>query len=173
MKNYKELLKNISTIFLDYDGVLTDGTILINENGDQLRTGYVKDGYAIQFAIKQGYRIVIITGGSSDSIRRRCESLNISEIFLCVRNKSEFFQEFTRKNNLKLSEIAYLGDDIPDYLPMKKAGLAVCPADAAEEIKKISHYISHYKGGKGCVRDLIEQILKVQGKWMQEDAFEW
>lgn len=173
MKNYKELLQNITTIFLDYDGVLTDGTVLINENGEQLRTGFVRDGYAIQLAIKKGFRIVIITGGTSDSIRKRCESLNISDIFLCVRNKHDLFQEFTKKNNIKYSEVAYIGDDIPDYRPMKMAGLAVCPADAAEEIKKISHYVSLYKGGKGCVRDLLEQILKVQGKWMNEDAFEW
>ena len=173
MKNYKELLKNINTIFLDYDGVLTDGIVLINENGEQLRTGFVRDGYAIQLAIKKGIQLIVISGGTSESIRKRCESLNISAVFLGVRNKAELFKEIITEKKINPVEIAYIGDDIPDFLVMQMAELAVCPADAVSEIKRISHYISPYRGGHGCVRDLLEQILKVQKKWMDKDAFEW
>jgi len=173
MKNYKELLQHITTLIFDYDGVLTDGTVLTTENGDQLRTGNVRDGYALHIAIKNGYNVAIISGGTSHSIVKRCETLNMTDVFIGIGNKIETFQNYLKEKNARAEQVLYMGDDIPDYHVMRMAGLPACPADAAEEIKSISKYISHYKGGHGCVRDIIEQIMKIQGKWMNEDAFEW
>jgi len=173
MSNYKENLTRITTFIFDYDGVLTNGVVLITNTGDQLRTGHVKDGYALQLAIKSGYRIAVISGGYSESMRHRCNALNLTDVFLGVENKAEIFEEYIRKNNLSVDEVLYMGDDIPDYEVMKMVGMPVCPADAAEEIKSISKYISHFPGGAGCVRDIIEQVMKVQGKWMNGNAFHW
>jgi 3-deoxy-D-manno-octulosonate 8-phosphate phosphatase (KDO 8-P phosphatase) len=173
VKNYKELLKNITTFIFDYDGVFTNGIVLLLENGEQLRTANVKDGYALQLAKKKGYRIAVISGGRSESIRKRMFGLNITDIFIGVEHKIGVFHEYMEKNNLQKSEVLFMGDDIPDLQIMKEAGVATCPADAAEEIKSLAHYISHHKGGEGCVRDIIEQVMKIQGKWMNDDAFIW
>ncbi len=171
--NYKEILKNINTMIFDYDGVLTDGTVLTTENGEQYRTGYVRDGYALHLAVKKGYNVAIISGGTSDSINRRLESLNLTDIYTRVSNKIETFNHYLKQKNVDASQVLFMGDDIPDYKVMQMAGLPVCPADAAEEIKSISKYISSCKGGHGCVRDIVEQLMKIQGTWMNEDAFEW
>lgn len=173
MGNYKELLKNINTFIFDYDGVLSDGTVMILSNGEQVRSGFVKDGYAIQLALKKGYRIAVISGGISESMKTRCNILGITDTFLGVKDKSVVFDSYIKDNKLNTATVLYMGDDIPDYKVMKKAGVAVCPADAAEEIKTVSVYISPLAGGKGCVRDIIEQVLKVQRKWMDKDAFIW
>jgi len=173
MSNYKENLTTITTFIFDYDGVLTNGVVLITNTGDQLRTGHVKDGYALQLAIKNGFRVAVISGGYSESMRHRCNALNLTDVFLGVENKVEVYKEYLTKNNLTDSEVLYMGDDIPDFHVMKMVGMPVCPADAAEEIKGISKYISHFPGGAGCVRDIIEQVLKVQGKWMNGNAFHW
>ena len=173
MSNYKEGLTQITTFIFDYDGVLTNGVVLITNTGDQLRTGHVKDGYALQLAVKSGYRVAVISGGYSESMRHRCNALNLTDVFLGVENKKAVYEEYVAKNNLQASEILYMGDDIPDYQVMKLVGMPVCPADAAEEIKGISKYISHFDGGYGCVRDIIEQVMKVQGKWMNGNAFHW
>ena len=173
MSNYKALLRNISTFVFDYDGVMTDGVIVLNNDGEPLRTANVKDGYALQLIRKMGYNIAIISGGYSPSMLRRFESLNIENVFLGVSNKLEVFEKYLNDNGIKPEEVVYMGDDIPDYRPMKKAGVPVCPADAAEEIKSISVYISRYRGGHGCVRDIIEQVLKVQGRWMTDEAHQW
>lgn len=170
MSNYKAQLSKITTFIFDYDGVMTDGVIVINNDGEPLRTANVKDGYALQLLNKLGYNIAIISGGFSPSMLKRFEALNISDVFLGVGNKLETFQKYISDKNVLPEEVVYMGDDIPDYLPMTAAGLAVCPSDAAEEIKRICHYISHYRGGHGCVRDIIEQVLKVQGKWMSEEG---
>lgn len=162
MSNYKALLRNISTFIFDYDGVMTDGVIVLNNDGEPLRTANVKDGYALQLIRKMGYNIAIISGGYSPSMLRRFESLNIENVFLGVSNKLEVFEKYLNDNGIRPEEVVYVGDDIPDYRPMRKAGVPVCPADAAEEIKSISVYISRYRGGHGCVRDIIEQVLKVQ-----------
>ena len=124
-------------------------------------------------ALKKGYNVAIISGGSSDSINKRLESLNLKDIYICVSNKIETFNNYLKQKNVDTSQVLYMGDDIPDYKVMQMAGLPVCPADAAEEIKSISKYISSYKGGHGCVRDIIEQLMKIQGTWMNDDAFEW
>jgi 3-deoxy-D-manno-octulosonate 8-phosphate phosphatase (KDO 8-P phosphatase) len=173
MSNYKALLKHINTFVFDYDGVLTDGTVVLQADGEALRTANVKDGYAMQLAVKKGFRVVNISGGKSASMHKRFEALKIRDFFLGVANKLEVFQKFLKENGLKSDNVLYMGDDIPDYKPMKETGIACCPSDAAPEIKSISHYISDRGGGKGCVRDVIEQTLKVQGKWMDDDGFKW
>lgn len=173
MSNYKALLRNVNTFIFDYDGVMTDGVIVLNNDGEPLRTANVKDGYALQLIRKLGYNIAIISGGYSPSMLRRFESLNIENVFLGVSNKLEVFEKYLSDNGIRPEQVVYMGDDIPDYRPMKRAGVPVCPADAAEEIKSISVYISRYKGGHGCVRDIIEQVLKVQGRWMTDEAHQW
>lgn len=173
VRNYKELLKNITTFIFDYDGVFTNGTVLLTESGDQLRTANVKDGYALQLAVKKGYRIAIISGGKSEAMRKRLSGLNITDIFIGVEHKIHVYHDYLEKNNIQNNEVLFMGDDIPDFQIMKVAGVATCPSDAAEEIKALAHYISHFKGGEGCVRDIIEQVMKIQGKWMDGDAFVW
>jgi len=133
----------------------------------------VKDGYALQLLKKLNFNIAVISGGYSASMLKRFESLNIHDVFLGVSDKMEVLQDYMKINELEPEQVVYMGDDIPDYLPMQQVGVPVCPADAAEEIKRISVYISHFKGGKGCVRDIIEQVLKVQGKWLNDDAHHW
>jgi len=173
MTNYKEKLKDVNTFVFDYDGVLTDGTMIITESGEALRTANVKDGYALQLAVKKGYRIVVISGGFSQSMLRRCENLNIKDVFLGVNKKIEVFDRYIASHGIELEHVLFMGDDIPDLEIMKKAGVPTCPADAVEEIKKAAIYISHQSGGHGCVRDVIEQVMKVQGKWLNDDAYHW
>jgi len=173
MTNYKELLQNITTFIFDYDGVLTEGIVLLTEKGEPLRSANVRDGYALQLAVKKGYRIAVISGGKSPSMSHRLSSLGIKDVFLGVEHKIQVFEKYLSDNNIDPEEVVYMGDDIPDYHVMKRAAVPACPADAAEEIRAISKYISHYDGGKGCVRDIIEQVLKLQNKWMNDDAFKW
>jgi len=173
MTNYKEKLLQVNTFIFDYDGVLTDGTVILMSNGEALRTANVKDGYALQLAMKKGYRIAIISGAYSESVKRRFESLRVSDVFLGVEKKIEVFDEYLSEHSIDPQQVLFMGDDIPDYEIMRKAGVATCPADAAEEIKSLAAYISHHNGGHGCVRDVIEQVLKVQGNWMNEDAYHW
>ena len=173
MKNYKEKLKNITTFIFDFDGVLSDGKVLVTTNGDQLRTTNCKDGYALQYAIKQGYRICIISGGYSETMRARFGGFPHIDVFLKVSDKTEVFNEYLKNNNIRPEQVAYMGDDIPDYEVMQLAGLKACPADAAIEIQQTVHYISHLKGGEGCVRDIIEQTLRAQNKWFKEGACIW
>jgi len=174
MSNYKEKLKFITTFIFDYDGVLTGNQLILINDGEALRTANVKDGYAMQYAVKMGYKIAVISGGKAESVKKRFEAFNVSDVFMGVGNKSEIFDEYLKKNNLKSTEVLFMGDDIPDYHLMCKAGMPTCPSDAAEEIKNVAAYISNIKGGEGCVREIIEQVLKVQGKWFHpEKAFTW
>lgn len=173
MINYKEALTDITTMIFDFDGVLTDGKVLVLPDGEQLRTSNVRDGYALQLAIKKGYNIVIISGGQSKSMLKRFEYLGIKDIFLSISNKKETFENYLKSKNLSTNEVLYMGDDIPDYEVMNMARIAACPANASSEIKNISHYISHLNGGDGCARDIIEQVLKVHGNWFDKDAFHW
>jgi 3-deoxy-D-manno-octulosonate 8-phosphate phosphatase (KDO 8-P phosphatase) len=173
MRNYKELLANINTFIFDYDGVLTDGKVILQENGEPLRSANVRDGYALQLAVKKGYNIAIISGGRSNSIVTRLQALKIKDIFLGIDNKLEVFHNYMSANNIRPENVLYMGDDIPDYHAMKEAGVPTCPANAAEEIKQISLYISHVPGGEGCARDVIEQVLKIQGHWMSDDGYAW
>jgi 3-deoxy-D-manno-octulosonate 8-phosphate phosphatase (KDO 8-P phosphatase) len=173
MNNYKELLKHITAFVFDYDGTLTDGTVILLDEGEPLRTANVRDGYAIQLAVKKGFQVAIISGGRSKSMSNRFRMLNVQHVFLGAEHKLDTLKSFMESNHLKAENILYLGDDIPDYHAMKFCGVAACPADAAEEIKAVSQYISHLNGGKGCARDVIEQVMKVQGKWMDGDTFTW
>ncbi|HOW26717.1 MAG TPA: HAD-IIIA family hydrolase [Bacteroidales bacterium] len=173
MPNYKTLLNGITTFVFDYDGVLTDGSVLLTENGDALRMANVKDGYALQLAVKNGFHVAIISGGRSQSIKHRFDALQIHDVFLGVENKIEVFNEYLTRYGIRSEEVLYMGDDIPDFELMMVAGLPACPADASEEIKSVAKYISGFRGGHGCVRDVIEQVMKIQGKWMNHLAFTW
>lgn len=174
MTNYKERLKHITTFVFDYDGVLTGGTVFINIDGELLRTANVKDGYALKFARESGYNIAIISGGKSESVRLRFQPLGINDVFLGASSKLDIFHKYLSDNSIDAKQVLFMGDDIPDYLLMKEAFIATCPADACEEIKSVAAYISHLKGGQGCARDVIEQVMKVQGKWFNSpDAFIW
>ncbi len=173
MINYKERLKNITTFIFDYDGVLTDGGVIMLPDGDGLRRANVKDGYALNLAVRNGYRVAIISGGKSESMYNRLKALKIPDVFLGVSYKLETFEEYCDMYDLNPEEIVYMGDDIPDYEVMQRVGLPCCPSDASEEIRQISGYISRHKGGSGCVRDIIEQVMRIQGKWMNENAFHW
>jgi len=173
MGNYKQLLRNVRTFIFDVDGVMTDGSVLVMPEGEMLRTMNVKDGYALQLAVKKGYNIAIISGGNCKSIRHRFTMLGINEIYLGVSHKLEVFKNYLEKTGISADTILYMGDDLPDYPVMQKVGVPSCPADAAEEIKSISKYISIHKGGDGCVRDVIEQVMKIQESWFSEDGFQW
>ena len=173
MTNYKERLAKVNTFIFDYDGVLTNGTMILTANGDALRTANVKDGYAMQLAVKKQYRIAIISGAYSESVKRRFENLKIEDVFLGVEKKIDVYKQYLQTHHLLDENVLFMGDDIPDYEIMLRVGVPTCPADAVEEIKKVATYISHQSGGRGCVRDVIEQVLKVQGKWMNDDAYHW
>lgn len=173
MSNYKAKLKDIKAFVFDYDGTLTDGTVILLDEGEPLRTANVRDGYAIQLAVKKGYHVAIISGGRSRSMVNRFRMLNVKHVFLGVEHKLDTLKTFMETQGLEPGNVLFLGDDIPDYHAMKHCGIAACPADAAEEIKSVSHYISHKNGGEGAARDVIEQVLKVQGQWMDGDAFTW
>ncbi len=173
MITYKEKLKHITTFIFDFDGVLSDGKIWVSSDGEQIRNTNVKDGYAIQYALKHGFKVCIISGGYSEGMKRRYDVFEGMDIFLKIANKIETYNEYVKKNNLSSHEILFMGDDIPDYHAMKLAGVKACPCDAAIEIQEISDYISSYKGGEGCVRDVIEHTMRLQGKWFQNGASVW
>lgn len=165
-KSYKEYLQHITTFIFDVDGVLTDGTVIINTDGELLRTMNIKDGYALKAAVDQGFNVCIISGGKNEGVRQRLKGLGITDIYLGAHHKVEQLNDYLSLNNIKIENVLYMGDDIPDLPVMEMVGLPTCPQDGVAEIKEISKYISYKKGGKGCVRDVIEQVLKVQGKWV-------
>ena len=172
MINYD--LRKIKAIIFDVDGVLSTETITLATDGEPLRTVNIKDGYAIQLAQKLGLRIAIITGGNTQAVRLRYERLGIEDVCMQVSVKLKAYETLLEKYQLKDEEVLYMGDDIPDFEVMKRCGCPCCPADACSDIKAISLYISHYAGGKGCARDVIEQTLRAQDKWMSNaQAFGW
>jgi len=173
MNNYREKLQQITTFIFDFDGVLSDGKIWVLPDGEQMRATNVKDGYAMQYALRKGFRIAIISGGTGESMRLRYQSFKGIDIFLRVSDKVAVFQEYIEKYRIHPEEVLYMGDDIPDYELMKICGLKSCPADACTEIKEIVEYISFANGGQGCVRDVIEQTLRAQNRWMESDASIW
>ncbi len=164
-KSYKELLHDITTLIFDVDGVLTNGDIQISENGELLRTMNVKDGFALKTAVKKGFNTCIISAGTNKGVQSRLETLGVQTVYLNAQDKISVYNDYIKEHNLKPEEVLYVGDDIMDINVMKQVGLACCPQDAVAEVKSISQYISHKKGGKGCVREIIEQVLKVQNKW--------
>lgn len=172
MINYD--LKKIRALLFDVDGVLSAETVSQGSDGEPMRTVNIKDGYALRLAQMSGLHVAIITGARPEAIRRRYELLGIEDVFLACSVKIETYEQLKAKYGFTDDEVIYMGDDIPDYEVMKAVGLPCCPADAAPEIRDISLYVSHLCGGYGCVRDVVEQVLKAQGKWMANaDAFSW
>lgn len=174
MINYD--LTKIKALAFDVDGVLSTNNVYLSDDGDgqPQRTANIKDGYAMQLAVKCGLKLAIITGGRSAAVKKRYENLGVQNVFAGISVKIACFQHWLETENLKPEEVLYMGDDIPDYEVMQIAGLPACPADAAPEIKQIARYISPFGGGQGCGRDIIEQILRTQGKWMSDKtAFGW
>lgn len=163
--NFKQRLTKIKTFIFDVDGVLTDGKVLVMLNGEMVRNMNSKDGYALQLAVKKGYRIVIISGGNNVAVKQALERTGIQDIFINQSDKLQCYKDYIYTHDLKEDEILYMGDDLPDYEVMSRVGLAVCPNDAAIEIKDLCVYVSPHKGGEGCVRDVMEQVMRVQGTW--------
>lgn len=168
-----EQLKDIKAFVFDVDGVMTDGSVIATEDGHFLRNFNIKDGYAIQHAVKSGYKIAIISGGNSKGVHKRFSVLGVQDIYTGQQHKEAAYLEFTSKYGLEDSEILYMGDDMPDYELMQRVGIASCPADAATDIKGICKYISPLNGGKGCVRDILEKTMKVQDNWWSEHTHVW
>ncbi|MCK0157080.1 HAD hydrolase family protein [Cellulophaga sp. F20128] len=164
-KSYKEYLHTITTFVFDVDGVFTDNSILITESGELLRKMSVKDGYALKTAIDKGFNVCIISGGTSEGVRARFKGLGVTDIYLGAHHKTIQLNEYLNNKNIAAENVLYMGDDLPDIPPMELIGMPTCPQNAVAEVKNISKYISHKNGGDGCVRDVIEQVLKVQGKW--------
>ena len=163
--NVLEHFQEITTFIFDVDGVLTDGTVLLLENGLQARRMHTKDGLALQMAIKNGYSVIIISGAYSEPVLQRLQYLGLTEIFLAIKNKKEFLDGYLAKKNINWSNVLFMGDDLPDIPVLQTVGLSCCPADAVAEVKMISKYISPLPGGYGCVRDVIEKVLKLADRW--------
>jgi len=163
--NLLELFAPIRTFVFDVDGVLTAGDLMLTEDGHMLRSMNIKDGYAMQLAIKKGYKIWIISGAKSDGVRQRLSKLGIMEIHTGIESKKELLHDIALASATEYHSVLYMGDDIPDYAAMQACGLPCCPNDAVPEIKQVAKYISPYAGGKGCVRDVIEKVLKLNGDW--------
>ncbi|MDY0781495.1 KdsC family phosphatase [Tenacibaculum sp. IB213877] len=164
-RSYKEIFPQITTLIFDVDGVLTNGIVTVFPDGQLIRQMNIKDGYALKAAVNAGLRVCVISGGKNEGVRTRLENLGVTDIYLNAHNKIDQFNELVSKYDLDPENVMYMGDDIPDVPVMKLVGMPCCPNDAVREIQQISQYISDKKGGEGCVRDVIEQILRVQGKW--------
>lgn len=166
--NHLEKFRDIKTFIFDVDGVLTDGNLMVLENGSLLRQMNIRDGYAIRRAIGAGYKVCIITGGKSLGVESRLSNLGVEDIFSGVQDKIPVYETLVEKYQLDESAILYMGDDLPDYKVMRKVGLPCCPSDAAPEIIDVSQYVSSKQGGKGCVRDVIEKVLRLNYLWLEE-----
>jgi len=171
--NYKIKLSEIELFVFDYDGVFTDGLVLLMPDGSQVRQASTRDGFAVQWAVTQGLQIAVLTGGNEKAVAIRMEKLGVTEVHLGCSDKLESLNTLCAKLNIPLSKVAYMGDDIPDLPAMNGAGLAVCPDDAVEEIRNVADYVSPKCGGRGCVRDLLEQAMRLKGVWSSEKAHKW
>jgi len=167
--NLFNLFQNVTTFVLDVDGVLTDGSLLVMPGGVMARRMNIKDGYALQLAVKKNYRVVIISGGNAPEVKERLEKLGVHEVYMNTTDKPGILRQLLETQHLPATEILFMGDDIPDLAAMQLAGVRCCPQDAITEIKSISQYISPVKGGEGCVREVIEKVMKLRGDW-SEDA---
>ena len=157
--------KKVTTFIFDIDGVLTDGTLLVLRDGLQVRQMHVKDGFGIQMAMKHGYKLMVISGGTSEEVKKRLEYLGVKEIHIGIADKTKFVADLLHLKKIIWEEVLYMGDDLPDLPLMNKVGVSSCPADAVNEVKAVAKYISPINGGWGCVRDVIEKVLKVNGDW--------
>lgn len=173
MINYKEKLHPIKAFVFDFDGVMTDGSVWTFADGETVRCGNIKDGFAIQYAVKKGYIVAVISGATSKSIDNRMKMLGVTQVYTGCADKMKTFDQFLSTNNLTEEQVLCMGDDIPDYPILQRAGVSACPADAAVEIKESVDYISLFPGGGGCVRDVIEQVLRLHGQWFHQDAVVW
>lgn len=170
MSNFKEDLRKVKAFVFDVDGVFTDGVMYCMGDGEQVRATNAKDGFAVRFAMDQGYPLGIISAGANNGgLVKRLEFLGIKDLYIGSFNKTDSLENFCNKHNVDKADVLYMGDDLPDYPVLKQVGVPTCPGDAAVEIKQISKYISNIDGGKGCVRDVIEQVLRAQGKWVNLD----
>lgn len=163
-------LRGIKCFVLDIDGVLTDGTLIVMPGNQLIRTMHVKDGYALQLAVKKWFKVIVISGGNAPEVKERLEKLGITDVFLSVHDKLEHLKEITRIYGYTQEEILCMGDDIPDIEILQYAGVAACPSDAVAEVQRLCHYISPIPGGKGCVRDIIEKTMKIQGVWTNDTS---
>jgi 3-deoxy-D-manno-octulosonate 8-phosphate phosphatase (KDO 8-P phosphatase) len=168
--NVLQQFKQVTTFIFDIDGVLTDGTVLVLDNGLQARRMHIKDGFALQMALKNGFRVLIVSGGNSPQVMQRLEKLGVTDVHMSVLDKKAFIHDYARTNRLKKEELLYMGDDLPDLPVMSIVGVACCPADAVTEIKEAVHYISPLAGGSACVRDVIEKVLRLNDKWHYEEG---
>ncbi len=174
MTNFKEDLSRIQAFVFDIDGVLSQQTVSLSAEGEPMRTANLRDGFALQLAVKMGYHVAIISGARNEYLRVRFTSLGIDDVYLGASNKTVFFKEFCQKYQLDPQVVLYMGDDIPDVPVMQMVGTPTCPADAAVEVKQLAKYVSLHNGGEGCARDVIEQVLKAQNKWLTSKSdFAW
>lgn len=173
MADFLQQLEKIKVVFLDVDGVLTDGSVLVTEEGEQLRTMNIKDGYALQWAVKQGLKICIISGGKSTGVVKRLNGLGITDVFIGISDKLGCLNAYLTQHSIDTNEALYMGDDIPDIPVLHRCGLKTCPQDAAVDVKAIVDYISPLPGGKGCVRDILEKILRAKGLWHHANGHYW
>jgi 3-deoxy-D-manno-octulosonate 8-phosphate phosphatase (KDO 8-P phosphatase) len=173
MENFKTRLNRVKAFIFDVDGVLTDGSVTLMPDGEQVRTMNIKDGYALQLAVKRGYRIAVISGGRSEMVRKRLNGLGITDVYLGAQNKIDQYNEFIATYDIQPEEVLYMGDDLPDYEVMQRIGVPTCPQDSAPEIRELSVYISSKKGGEGAVRDVIEQVMRLHGHWFSKEGFVW
>jgi 3-deoxy-D-manno-octulosonate 8-phosphate phosphatase (KDO 8-P phosphatase) len=173
MENFKVRLNKVKAFAFDVDGVFTDGQVYLFPGNEFVRSVNIKDGYAVQHCIKVGYPVAVISGGSSAEVAKRFKKLGVTDIYMRSSNKLEHYEDFRIKYGYEHEELLYMGDDIPDYEIMERVGVPTCPADAATEIKEKSIYISDKGGGNGCVRDVIEQVLRLHDKWWVDQSFEW
>lgn len=165
MSNFKEDLMKVKAFVFDVDGVLSSQMISLYPNGEPMRTANIKDGFALQLAVKLGYQVAIISGGNTEAVKKRYEGLGLQHVHMGISDKWPCFEKWMAETGVDASEVMYMGDDLPDYPVMKRVGIPVCPADAVEEIKSLCKYISDKNGGQGAVRDVMEQVLRAHGKW--------
>lgn len=163
--NYKTLLNKVNVFIFDVDGVMNNGKIMITNEGEMYREMDTRDGFALKYALIKDYKVGVISGGTNQGVRKRLELLGVNKVYLGIHEKDIAFDDFTKTFNVNPQEVLYMGDDVPDIPAMQKAGVATCPQDAVSDVKKIADYVSHKKGGDGCVREIVEQVMRVQNKW--------
>ena len=165
-KNYKTLLNNVRAFVFDVDGVMTNGKVMITSEGEMYREMDTRDGFALKYALLKGFKIGIISGGTNEGVRKRLELLGVNKVYLGIHEKDIAFDDFVSTFNINPDQVLYMGDDVPDVPVMKKVGVSTCPQDAVSDVKRVVDYVSHKKGGDGCVREIVEQVMRVQDKWV-------
>ena len=165
-KNYKTLLNNVRAFVFDVDGVMTNGKVMITSEGEMYREMDTRDGFALKYALLKGFKIGIISGGTNEGVRKRLELLGVNKVYLGIHEKDIVFDDFVSTFNINPDQVLYMGDDVPDVPVMEKVGVSTCPQDALPDVKRVVDYVSHKKGGDGCVREIVEQVMRVQDKWV-------